>query len=130
MAEGEQKLSVVHAEDGVYESGGLREQFVYRDLGINAATGGKYNAHVIRGGAGEPPIEPHMHIGIDFQMVYVTRGWVTFWYEDKGEETMRAGSCHLLPPGIKHSVVGWSDDIEMVEITSPTDYGTELVAAE
>ena len=52
---------------------------------------------------------------------------MTFWYEGLGEETLKAGSVHLLPPGIKHSVEGWSDDLEMVEITSPTVYSTEEV---
>ena len=130
MAEFRQKLVVLHADDGAFQGGGLRDQFVYRDLGISRATGGKYNAHVIRAGAGKPPIETHRHADIDFQLVYVVRGEVTFWYEGLGEETLRAGSCHLLPPGIKHGVLGWTDDLEMVEITSPSDYGTEAVAAE
>ena len=37
----------------------------------------------------------------------------------------------MLPPEIKHSVIEWSDDLEMLEITSPAEYGTrELTAAE
>jgi quercetin dioxygenase-like cupin family protein len=52
---------------------------------------------------------------------------VTFWYEGRGKETLKAGSVHLLPPGITHSVESWSDDLEMVEITSPTVYSTEEV---
>ena len=127
MMEPEQKLVVLHEDQSKFESGGLRTQFAYRDLGISAATGGKYNAHVIRAAGGEPPITAHMHADIDFQLVYVTRGEVTFWYEGRGKETLKAGSVHLLPPGIKHSVEGWSDDLEMVEITSPTVYSTEEV---
>ncbi len=127
MTQTDQKLVVLHEDESAFESGGLRNQFAYRDLGISAATGGKYNAHVIRAADGEPPITAHRHADIEFQLVYVTRGEVTFWYEGRGEETLKAGSVHLLPPGIKHSVVGWSDDIEMVEITSPTVYGTEEV---
>ena len=130
MTQFEQKLVVLHEDESAFAGGGLRDQFVYRDLGISEATGGKYNAHVIRAGDGKPPIEEHLHTGIDFQLVYVTKGEVTFWYEGRGAETLKAGSCHLLPPGIKHSVLGWSDDLEMVEITSPTEYATELVAAE
>jgi quercetin dioxygenase-like cupin family protein len=63
-------------------------------------------------------------------MVYVLKGELMFWYDGRGEETLRAGSVHLPPPGIKHSVVGWSDDIEMVEITSPAAYDTEEVEIE
>ena len=127
MTRTDQTLVVLHEDEDAFETGGLRTQFAYRDLGIAAATGGKYNAHVIRAAGGAPPISAHRHADIDFQLVYVTRGEVTFWYEGRGEETLKAGSVHLLPPGIKHSVVGWSDDIEMVEITSPTEYDTEEV---
>ena len=125
MTTTDQTLVVLHEEDTKFETGGLRPQFAYRDLGISDGTNGKYRAHVIRAGSGEPPINAHRHTAIDFLMVYVLKGEVTFWYEGRGEETLKAGSVHLLPPGIEHSVVGWSDDIEMVEITSPADYDTE-----
>ncbi len=128
MTQANQTLVVLHEDEDAFETGGLRTQFAYRDLGISEATGGKYNAHVIRAAAGgKPPISAHRHADIDFQLVYVTRGEVTFWYEGRGKETLKAGSVHLLPPGIKHSVEGWSDDLEMVEITSPTVYSTEEV---
>jgi quercetin dioxygenase-like cupin family protein len=128
MTGAEQTLVVLHEEDIEFESAGLRKQFVYRDLGIGKATGGHYSAHVIRAGSDPSRIEAHMHTGIQFQLVYVIRGTVTFWYEGRGTETLKAGSVHLLPPGIKHSVESWSDDLEMVEITSPKEYETELVA--
>lgn len=118
-----QTLAVVH-DDGKFENGGLRHEFVYRDLHIAEATGGDYMAHVIRAGEGKGPIEAHKHPEIKFQLVYVTRGEITFWYEGRGEETLKAGSCHLLPPGIDHSVIGWSDDLEMVEITSPAEFSS------
>ena len=128
MTGAEQTLVVLHEEDIEFESAGLRKQFVYRDLGIGKATGGHNSAHVIRAGSDPSRIEAHMHTGIQFQLVYVIRGTVTFWYEGRGTETLKAGSVHLLPPGIKHSVESWSDDLEMVEITSPKEYETELVA--
>ena len=42
-----QKLLVSHTENTHFEGGGLRPQFVYRELGVSEATGGDYNAHVI-----------------------------------------------------------------------------------
>ena len=36
----------------------------------------------------------------------------------------------MLPPGIDHGVVDWSDDIELIEITSPEKYGTVKTSAE
>lgn len=122
-----QKLLIKH-DDENFAAAGIRDQFVYRELGLTDATGGDYMAHVIRAGDGQPPIETHQHPEITFQFVYVIQGEVTFWYEGRGEETLKAGSCHLLPPGIKHSVESWSDDLEMVEIASPADFSSEEVA--
>ena len=38
---------------------------------------------------------------------------------------LRAGSCVLQPPGIKHREVRHSDDMELIEIISPADFHTE-----
>ena len=35
----------------------------------------------------------------------------------------------MLPPEIKHGVLDWSDDLEMLEITSPAEYGTRALTA-
>ena len=130
MAEFKQKLIISHADGASYGKEGIRDQFVYRHFGVEEATGGKYGAHLIRGGDGSPPIENHIHTDIDFLIVLVTKGWVTFWYEGRGEETLKAGSVHMLPPEIKHGVLNWSDDLEMLEITSPAEYGTRALTAE
>jgi quercetin dioxygenase-like cupin family protein len=62
-------------------------------------------------------------------MVYVLKGWVRFEYEGTGEVTLQAGSCVHQPPGIKHREIAHSDDIEMLEITSPAEFKTRLVEA-
>lgn len=62
-------------------------------------------------------------------MVYVTRGWVVFEYEGQGEHILREGSCVLQPPGIRHREVRHSDDLELIEITSPAEFETEPVEA-
>ncbi|GAB4232479.1 MAG: hypothetical protein Tsb0032_38460 [Kiloniellaceae bacterium] len=118
-------LSVAHADAGAFKGAGLRPFFEYRDLGIAGATAGKYGAHVIRAVPGmESPGAWHRH-DLDFQMVYVTQGWVIFEYEGQGEHVLRAGSCVLQPPGIRHREVRHSDDMELIEITSPAQFGTE-----
>ena len=71
--------------------------------------------------------EPQWHIHhLDFQMIYILKGWVIFEYEGQGEVTFRAGSAALQPPGIKHREVSHSDDLELIEITSPAEFETEL----
>ena len=119
-----QAFTICHADGGRFEGQGLRPFFEYRDLGIKAATSGKYGAHVIRAVPGmESPGAWHSH-DLEFQMVYVTRGWVVFEYEGTGEHVLRAGSCVLQPPGIKHREVRHSDDMELIEIVAPADFPT------
>ncbi len=119
-----QAFTISHADDGKFVGEGLRAFFEYRDLGIKEATQGKFGAHVIRAVPGmKSPAAWHSH-DLDFQMVYVTQGWVVFEYEGQGEHVMRAGSCVLQPPGIKHREVRHSDDLELIEIISPAEFDT------
>jgi mannose-6-phosphate isomerase-like protein (cupin superfamily) len=121
---------------------GLRDFFQYRDLGIADATGGKYRAHVIRvrdGGdtSGLHTTGMHTH-QLDFQMFYVLKGWIRFVYHvedaDSGETeerecTFGPGDSCLQPPGILHNELECSDDLELIEITSPASYETVAVEA-
>lgn len=122
-------FTISHADSGVFEGAGLRPFFEYRQLGISEATGGKHGAHVIRAVPGmESPGTWHTH-KLDFQMVYVTQGWVVFEYEGEGEHVLRAGSCVLQPSGIRHREVRHSDDMELIEIVSPAEFDTDAAEA-
>ena len=107
---------------------GLREFFEYRDLGINTATNGSFNAHVIRvkKPAGTfPRTGIHLH-ELDFQMIYVLKGWIKFIYKDHGEFRFSEGDCCLQPPNIIHNELECSDDLELIEITSPATFKTKV----
>jgi mannose-6-phosphate isomerase-like protein (cupin superfamily) len=117
------KFSVSHAEDSQFERG-LRSFFEYRDLGIRDATGGLVGAHVIRPVPGTHAEPQRHHHEVQFQMVYVLKGWIKFHYEGVGEVTLKAGSCVHQPPGIRHTELGHSDDVEMIEIIMPADFKT------
>jgi hypothetical protein len=114
-----------HLGVGAFE-GGLRPYAEYRDLSIADATGGMVRAHVIKM---IPPCDPavvskrHYH-EVDFQMIYVLKGWIKGEYEGHGVVTMREGSCWLQPPRIKHAVLDYSDDCELLEIILPADFKT------
>ncbi len=114
-----------HHRPDAFEQG-LRRYAQYRDLGIAGATGGMVRAHVIKM---SPPCDPaevskrHFH-DVEFQMVYVLKGWIKGEYEGAGVVTMREGSCWLQPPKIKHSVLDYSDDCELLEIIMPADFAT------
>ena len=105
---------------------GLRRYAKYRDLGMNKATKGMVQAHVVRF---VPPCRPeevskrHYH-DVDFQMVYVLKGWIKTELDGQGAITMRAGSCWIQPPRIEHVVLDYSDDCEVLEVVLPADFKT------
>src|SRR5512132_4131406 len=110
--------------------GGLRTYAKYRDLGIADATNGMVRAHVIRF---IPPCRPqevskrHYH-DVEFQMVYVLKGWIKTELEGQGAHVMRPGSASIQPPRIKHKVLDYSDDAEVLEIVLPADFETVELA--
>jgi quercetin dioxygenase-like cupin family protein len=117
---------VTHARDARFERG-LRSFFEYRDLGIKQATDGKVVAHVIRAAAGSAfSSQPHRHT-TSFQFVYVLKGWIEFEYEDQGIVRLEAGSSVYQPPEIRHRELGHSEDLELLEVVMPGDFGTEEV---
>lgn len=118
-------FSAAHARDAEFKGQGLRNFFVYRDLGISKATGGRVGAHVIRAVPGaHAEGGRHTHT-LQFQMVYVLKGWVRFWSEGVGEVLLEPGSCVHQPPGIVHKELGHSDDLELIEITLPAEFPTQ-----
>jgi quercetin dioxygenase-like cupin family protein len=117
------RFSVSHAKDAVWDPG-LRAFFEYRDLGIKEATAGRVVAHVIRAIPGVQAMPQRHHHEVEFQMVYVLKGWIRFDYEGVGEVTLSAGSCVHQPPGIRHTELGHSDDLELVEIVMPAEFET------
>ena len=74
-------------------------------------------------GAAKETSKRHYH-DIDFHMVYVLKGWIRSEFEGEGVHTMRAGSCWVQPPGIRHKVLAHSDYMELIEVISPAQFGT------
>ena len=120
-----QAFAVSHHREDDFQVG-LRRYAKYRDLGTREATSGMVQAHVIRF---VPPCRPeevskrHYH-DVDFQMVYVLKGWIKTELDGQGEHVMRAGSCWIQPPRIEHVVLDYSDDCEVLEIVLPADFKT------
>ncbi|MCR0981559.1 cupin domain-containing protein [Roseomonas populi] len=117
------RTTVSKARGATYDAG-LRGFFAYRDLGAKEATGGTHAAHIIRAVPGEGP-KPQWHTHeLGFQLVLVLQGWVRFEYEDIGEVLLERGDSVLQPPGVRHREVEHSDDLEMLEVTSPAAFRT------
>jgi uncharacterized RmlC-like cupin family protein len=109
-----------------FKTDGLRTYAAYRDLGVKDATHGLVVAHVIRMiGPCDPKVvsKEHLH-ETEFQMIYVLKGSITSSFEGQGTHTMRAGDSWLQPQGIKHKVLDYSDDCELLEIVMPGDFKT------
>jgi quercetin dioxygenase-like cupin family protein len=122
------RFAVSHARTGAFRRDGLRPFYEYRDLGVDAATSGRFHAQVIRPNPDQPGMAgPHRH-ALDFQIVYVLNGWVVFDYEGVGRVRLEAGDCVHQPPGIVHAEIEHSDDLEMLEITAPARFETTPVA--
>ncbi len=120
-----QTFNVSHLNESDFNAGGLRGYSLYRDLGVAAATKGLATAHVIRMVAPftEQLSERHHH-NIEFQLVYVLKGWFKSEFEGHGAHVMKEGSCWIQPPGIRHTVLGWSDDCELLEVILPAEHET------
>ena len=120
-----QRFVISHLSESDFKTDGLRKYSSYRDLGVAAATNGLAHAHVIRMTA---PFSTdwsvrHHHI-VQFQLVYCLKGWFQTDFEGIGPQRLVAGSCWVQPPGIRHTVVGWSDDCELLEIIVPAEHDT------
>ena len=126
-----QRIAISHHREEDFKADGLRTYAQYRDLGIAAATHGLAQAHVIRLiGPCNPAEVSKLHLHhVDFQMVYVLKGWVKTYMEGQGETTMKEGSCWTQPPRIKHLIMDYSDDVELLEVILPAEFKTVELAS-
>jgi uncharacterized cupin superfamily protein len=125
-----QRIAISHHREEDFKADGLRTYAHYRDLGIADATHGLAQAHVIRLIGPCNPAEVsklHFH-DVEFQMVYVLKGWVKTYMEGQGETMMKAGSAWTQPPRIRHLIMDYSDDVELLEVILPAEFKTVELA--
>ena len=121
-----QVFHVSHLEDDSFKTDGFRPWALSRDMGMVEATGGMVDVHVNRRARpfnAKDISHRHFH-NVHYQMVYVLKGWVKNEFEGHGEFLMKEGSCWLQPPKIKHTVLDFSDDLEILEVIIPANYDT------
>jgi quercetin dioxygenase-like cupin family protein len=113
----------VRPDELPWQGGGLRDFFLYKDLGVKAATHGNVIAHLVKANqAPEKGTGWHRHEA-QFQIVYMTKGWARFMYGDQ-ETLVQAGDCVHQAPGVVHYLFDYSPDMEYLEIVSPADFGS------
>ena len=117
------QFSHVRPPDTAFVDQGLRDFFLYRDLGVAEATGGKVLVQLVK--ANRPPEQDtgwHRHEAA-FHVVLMLKGWARFMYEDK-ETLVATGDCVHQRPGITHYLFDYSPDMEYLEIVGPADFAT------
>jgi len=125
-----QRIAMSHHREEDFKADGLRTYARYRDLGIADATHGLARAHVIRlVGPCNPEEVSKLHFhDVEFQMVYVLKGWVKTYMDGVGETTYQQNACWTQPPKIKHLIMDYSDDVELLEVILPADFKTVELA--
>jgi uncharacterized cupin superfamily protein len=131
VARPKQRIAISHHREEDFKADGLRAYAQYRDLGISAATHGLAQAHVVRliGPCNPAEVSKLHYHDVEFQMVYVLKGWVKTYMEGQGETLMKEGSAWTQPPRIKHLIMDYSDDVELLEVILPAEFKTVELAS-
>ncbi len=126
-----QRIAISHHSEEDFKADGLRTYAQYRDLGISEASHGLAQAHVIRliGPCNPAEVSKLHYHDVEFQMVYVLKGWVKTYMEGQGETLMKEGSAWTQPPRIKHLIMDYSDDVELLEVILPAEFKTVELAS-
>ncbi|MBR0695182.1 cupin domain-containing protein [Bradyrhizobium lablabi] len=121
-----QRIAISHHREEDFKCDGLRAYAQYRDLGIADATHGLARAHVIRlvGPCNPEEVSKLHYHDVEFQMVYVLKGWVKTYMEGVGETMFQVGSAWTQPPRIRHLIMDYSDDVELLEVILPAEFKT------
>src|SRR4029077_5420483 len=117
------EFSHVKPGETPWRSDGLRDFFLYRDLGVAGATGGRVIAQLVK--ANEAPEKGtgwHRHEA-EFHIVLMLKGWAKFMYGNK-DTLVEAGDCVHQRPGIVHFLYDYSPDMEYLEVVGPAVYTT------
>jgi mannose-6-phosphate isomerase-like protein (cupin superfamily) len=125
LAQSLSAFALASADDAQFTRDGPRADVEYRDLGLAAATQGRIGVKHIRAIMPLPaPTGWHWH-DMTAHYVFVLKGSLTFRFAGiEGEVTVTAGSGLSQPAGVAHNVVARSDDLEVLEINVPAQYGT------
>jgi quercetin dioxygenase-like cupin family protein len=117
------RFSHVKPDATPWRGEGLRDFFLYRDLGVAEATHGRVIAQLVKANAApEKGTGWHRHEA-QFHIVCMLKGWAKFMYGEV-ETLVSAGDVVHQRPGIVHYLFDYSPDMEYLEIVGPADFGT------
>ena len=107
---------------------GRRSFLLARDLKIGEATNQKFGINHNRLTGAIISTGWHYH-PINLQIIYVMKGWIDLAFEDGQVIRIAEGGCMNIPPGMIHNEVGSSDEMDVLEISSPAKITTVNVPA-
>ncbi len=103
---------------------GRRDFFVYRDLGVKEASVGKLSAQTMTAVQGMThPTGWHYH-ECEGQFLFILNGWIDLEYETGDQYRLEKGQSLYIPGGMRHNETATSDDLQLLEITLPSNMGT------
>lgn len=103
---------------------GRRDFFEYLDLGVTQASEGQLMAQVMKTKAGlSKPTGWHYHTS-EGQFIYVIKGWVDLDFETGDSIRVAEGQSLYIPGGMKHNETATSEELEILEVSVPSEMGT------
>ena len=118
-----QKLAIATAANPTFVAG-RRDFFKYRELGVTDATNGRMRAQVTIASQGlTKPTGWHYHV-CEQQFIYMLKGWVDLEFEDGRKCHLVAGDSMMIPGGMRHNETATADEMEILEISVPAEFGT------
>ncbi|MEM6462609.1 MAG: cupin domain-containing protein [Pseudomonadota bacterium] len=100
--------------------------FEARDTGIGAATAGVAGVQVARPLNGHTP--PRTSHNTDIHFTFVMEGALTLCADGEEPYEIIAGDAFVLPPHLKVAYRDCTEDCELLEITLPADFETDVAA--
>ena len=97
--------------------------FVSRDTGIAENTKNVAGVHVLRPGVGSPVWARH---DADIHFSFVMAGTMTLEGEGKAPSDLQEGDAFVIPPGMATRHSNASPDLELMEVTLPGAFMTEI----
>lgn len=117
-ANSDHSFHISRAKNAEFSEDQFRDWLISRDLGLAKATAGTFGGQITRAKELGHSTGRHFH-SMTFQIVYVLKGWVKFWYEGQGEFVFNEGDFVYHPPAAAHDLKDYSEDMELLEIYAP-----------
>lgn len=117
------KLMISFASEAKYVPG-RRAFFTYRDLGVEAASGGRMRAYQNASIAGMLDSTGWHYHECEMQFVYVLSGEMIIEFEDGTAAHFGQGDAFFIPGGVRHNEIYVSEDKDSIEVSVPGKIGT------